>query len=71
MAIVLLALSSLTIAAKPTSIAFISNGQNTSGINYSKYVVECPDGQKYPLTAWDHRKQWRIGSESRDNCHKK
>ena len=58
-------------AAKPTSITFDSDGVTPDGVEFSSYIVKCSNGQQQPLTAWDNRKKWCIGSESQDNCHKK
>ena len=67
----LLTLSIGATAAKPTSITFESDGSTADGINYSNYIVKCSNGQNQPLTAWNKRKKWCVGSESLDNCHKK
>lgn len=58
-------------AAKPTSITFQSNGTTPDGVEYSNYIVKCSNGQKQPITAWDKRKKWCVGSESMENCSKK
>ncbi|MEE8056794.1 MAG: hypothetical protein V3T17_03005 [Pseudomonadales bacterium] len=58
-------------AAKPTSVTFESNGSTPDGVNFSSYIVKCSNGLKQPLTAWDQRKKWCVGSESIENCHKK
>lgn len=58
-------------AAKPTSITFASESSTPDGVQFSNYVVNCSNGQKQPLTAWDSRKKWCVGSESLENCHKK
>jgi hypothetical protein len=58
-------------AAKPTSITFDSDNATPDGVEYSLYIVKCSNGQRQPMTAWDNRKKWCVGSESTDNCHKK
>lgn len=67
----LVALSLSASAAKPTSITFESDGKTPDGVEYANYIVKCSNGQKQPLTAWDNRKKWCVGSESLENCHKK
>jgi hypothetical protein len=68
---VLLTFSLSVSAAKPTSITFESDGAAADGTAYSNYIVTCSNGQNQPLTAWDQRKKWCVGSESIENCHKK
>jgi hypothetical protein len=58
-------------AAKPTSITFQSTGSTPDGVEYSNYIVKCSNGQQQPITAWDKRKKWCVGSESLENCSKK
>ena len=67
----LLASSLSAFAAKPTSITFDSDGTTPDGKSYANYIVKCSNGQKQPLTAWNKRKKWCVGSESLENCHKK
>jgi hypothetical protein len=67
----ILTLSFSVSAAKPTSITFDSDGSTDDGIDYSNYIVKCSNGQNQPLTAWDKRKKWCVGSDSLDNCHRK
>ncbi|WP_101760210.1 hypothetical protein [Oceanicoccus sp. KOV_DT_Chl] len=67
----LLAVSMTATAAKPTSITFAADGTTPDGVEYSNYIVKCSNGQKQPLTAWNQRKKWCVGSDSLDNCHKK
>ena len=67
----LLAFSVGAAAAKPTSITFESSGKTPDGVEYSNYIVKCSSGQKQPITAWDKRKKWCVGSESMENCSKK
>lgn len=63
--------SASSFAAKPTSIAFESNGKTADGKEFSKYSVKCSNGKKVQLTAWDNRHKWCIGEESTENCEKK
>ncbi len=58
-------------AAKPTSITYESEGKTPDGVEFANYIVKCSNGVKQPLTAWDGRKKWCVGSESMDNCHRK
>lgn len=67
----ILALSLNAHASKPTSITFESDGTTPDGVAYSNYIVKCSNNQNQPLTAWNNRKKWCVGSESLDNCHKK
>lgn len=68
--IALVVFSASTLAARPTSIAFDSNG-DTEGKSYAKYIVKCSNGKKAELTAWDNRKKWCVGDSSSDICEKK
>jgi len=67
----LLSISASTLAAKPTSIVFDSNGTAADGAAFGNYHVKCSNGKKMPLTAWENRKKWCVGAESAENCHKK
>jgi hypothetical protein len=67
----LVAFSFNAFAAKPTSITFDSEGTTPDNKKYANYIVKCSNGAKQPLTAWNKRKKWCVGSESADNCHKK
>ena len=67
----LLAVSSASFAAKPTSIVFEANGEIADGTPYAKYSVKCSNGKKAPLTAWDNRRKWCVGDENSAECEKK
>jgi hypothetical protein len=67
----LLAFSASSLAAKPTSIVFDSNGTTADGKPYGSYMVKCSNGKKQPLTAWDNRKKWCVGDASSETCEKK
>lgn len=67
----LLCLSSAAFAAKPTSIAFDSYANTEEGKKFAKYVVKCSNGKSRPISAWDDRRSWCVGEESRENCHSK
>ncbi|MEH6568615.1 MAG: hypothetical protein V7709_06040 [Halioglobus sp.] len=67
----LLATASTSFAAKPTSIVFEANGQATDGTEFAQYAVKCSNGKKMQLTAWDNRRQWCVGEESKEGCEKK
>lgn len=58
-------------AAKPTSIVFDSEGATADGTEYALYVVKCSNGQQQSLTAWDNRKEWCVGKDSREDCNRK
>ncbi|MEH6552138.1 MAG: hypothetical protein V7711_01915 [Pseudomonadales bacterium] len=64
-------LSASVFAAKPTKVSFDSYGTAEDGTEYATYIVKCSNGKKLPLTAWDNRKQWCVGEESKENCEKK
>lgn len=66
-----LLLSMAAHAGKPTSITFVSEGKAPSGDEYASYIVKCSDGKEEPITAWDQRKNWCVGKDSKDNCDKK
>lgn len=66
-----LSFSIMAFAAKPTSITFVADGKAADGQEYASYVVKCSDGKEEPLTAWDQRKNWCVGKDSKDNCDKK
>ena len=61
---ILLAFSVSASAAKPTSITFESDGATPDGVAFANYIVKCSNGQNQPLTAWDHRKKWCVGSSA-------
>jgi hypothetical protein len=63
--------SSLSFAAKPTSIVFEANDKTADGQDFSRYSVKCSNGKKVPLTAWDNRHKWCVGDKLNDDCEKK
>ena len=67
----LLTLSLNSLAAKPTSIVFDSNGTTEDGTPYANYQVKCSNGKTMPLTAWDNRKKWCVGDNSSTECERK
>jgi len=67
----LLTLSLNSLAAKPTSIIFVSNGADSEGTPFSNYKVKCSNGKTGPLTAWDNRKKWCVGESSSGDCERK
>jgi hypothetical protein len=67
----LLAVAGPAFAAKPVSIMFESEGVSPDGKDYAIYSVKCSDGQTQPLTAWDNRKEWCVGKDSKENCERK
>ena len=74
--ITVLAVSLMTVslgatAAKPVKITPGSKGVASSGENFRNYVVQCSNGKKQPLTAWNKGKKWCVGQESGLNCTKK
>ena len=70
MASTLLCLSGTTLAAKPTSIVFDSNG-TADGKAYASYVAKCSNGKEVKLTAWDKRKKWCVGDATSTECQRK
>ena len=70
-ATLLLFLPSVVFAATPTSIAFDSYANTEEGKKFAKYVVKCSNGKSQPISAWDNRRSWCVGEESRQNCHSK
>jgi hypothetical protein len=70
-ATLLLPLSVVAFAAKPTSIAFDGYANTEEGKKFAKYVVKCSNGKSQPISAWDNRRSWCVGEESRENCHSK
>lgn len=68
---VLFAAAGTALAAKPVSIVFESEGQAPDGKEYAIYTVKCSNGQQQPLTAWDNRKEWCVGKDSKENCERK
>jgi hypothetical protein len=66
-----LALSSASFAAKPTSIVFQASGETEDSTPFAQYSVTCSNGKSVPLTAWDSRRQWCVGEQSKENCQKK
>lgn len=67
----MIAASSMAFAAKPTKIAFSGYDNTGEGEKFAKYVVSCSNGKSQPITAWDNRRSWCLGDESRENCHNK
>ncbi|PLW67612.1 hypothetical protein [Pseudohalioglobus lutimaris] len=63
--------SASSFAAKPTSIVFDSNNENADGTAYSTYFVNCSNGKKKELTAWNNRKKWCVGDATSETCEKK
>ena len=70
-AIALVAFSTASFAAKPTSIVFNTNAETDDGTPYAKYTVKCSNGQKADLTAWDNRGKWCVGDATSEKCEKK
>jgi hypothetical protein len=66
-----LAFSISAFAAKPLSINFVADEKSKDGLEFSSYTVKCSDGNEESLTAWDQRKTWCVGKDSKDNCDKK
>ena len=67
----LLAFSTGSFAAKPTSIVFVGNGETTDGTPYATYNVKCSNGKKVEVTAWDNRRKWCVGDSNSETCEKK
>lgn len=67
----LVAFSASSFAAKPTSIVFVANAENSEGTPYATYTVKCSNGKKAELTAWDNRRKWCVGDASSEECQKK
>ncbi len=67
----LFCLSASALAAKPTSITFESEATTPDGVPYANYIVKCSDSRQQPLTAWDNRKNWCVGKDSKEDCQKK
>jgi hypothetical protein len=70
-AILLLSVSSITFAVRPTGIDFDGYANTEEGEKYARFVVECSNGRSQAITAWDNRRNWCIGEESRESCHSK
>ncbi len=66
-----LVFSMAALASKPTSITYVSDGKAPDGQEYANYTVKCSDGTEESLTAWDQRRNWCVGKDSKDNCDKK
>jgi len=71
LSVALLAAATSAFAAKPTSIVFDANGETEDGTPFAQYAVKCSNGKKVQMTAWDNRREWCLGQESRENCEKK
>ena len=67
----LVAVSSGSFAAKPTSIVFVANNETADGTPYATYNVKCSNGKKIEVTAWDNRRKWCVGDADSDTCEKK
>jgi opacity protein-like surface antigen len=64
-----LVISASSFAAKPTSIVFKANGENSEGTAYATYMVKCSNGQKKELTAWNNRRNWCVGNAESQDCY--
>lgn len=58
-------------AAKPTSIKYVEDVVTSNDAIYSHYEVQCSNGKKADISAWDNRKRWCIGKGGQDDCSKK
>ena len=67
----LVAFSAGSFAAKPTSIVFNENAEDSQGTPYAAYMVKCSNGKQAELTAWDNRRKWCIGGADSEVCEKK
>ena len=67
----MVAFSTTSFAAKPTSIVFEANAETADGAPYAKYSVKCSNGTRVGLTAWDNRRKWCVGDETSEQCEKK
>ncbi len=67
----LMTVSFCAIAAKPVKITPGAKGVASDGAAFRGYVVQCSNGKKQPLTAWNNGRKWCIGQESQENCSKK
>ena len=67
----LLALSSASFAAKPTSISFEKSGETAEGGAFATYSVKCSNGKRKELTAWDNRRKWCVGAAESQDCASK
>lgn len=67
----LMAVSAASYAAHPTSIRFDQYGKTADGTKYATYVVKCSNGKSMPMTAWNNRRKWCVGDQSKENCHPK
>jgi hypothetical protein len=57
-------------AAKPVKIIPVKSDV-IGGKEYRLYSVECSNGAKQPVTAWDSGKHWCVGEASENDCGKK
>jgi len=67
----MVAFSTASFAAKPTSIVFNANAETADGTAYATYTVKCSNGTKVELTAWDNRRKWCVGDAGSEQCEKK
>lgn len=67
----LVAVSSVALAGKPTSIKYVEDIVIENDLIYSHYVVKCSNGVTADISAWDNRKKWCVGKGGQDDCSKK
>jgi hypothetical protein len=63
-------LSSVALAAKPTSITYVKEVPVGEEI-YAEYVVKCSDGTDKNISTWDNRKSWCQGTGLKEDCDRK
>lgn len=64
-------LSTVALAAKPTSITYSKEVPVGNDEIYAEYVVKCSDGTEKSITTWDNRKSWCQGTGLKEDCDRK
>lgn len=67
----LLTLSSSAFAAHPSTIRFDQNGKTADGTQFSRFVVQCSNGESKAMTAWNDQRKWCVGDQSQKSCFRR
>ncbi len=60
--------SCLAQAVVPIAVIFSETQVSQSGEEYARYLVQCSDGRRHTITAWQERTLWCADAERNLNC---